>query len=55
VMLKLAFAVPRVGVSESVTVTVKLDVPTVVGVPVIVPVELLSMSPAGRVPDDTPH
>jgi len=38
-----------VGVAESVTVTVKVDVPAAVGEPEIMP-ELLSVSPAGRVP-----
>jgi hypothetical protein len=37
------------GVRESVAVTLKAEVPGVVGVPEIVP-ELLNESPAGRVP-----
>ncbi len=40
------------GVSESVTVTVKLDVPSLSVVPVIVPVAALSAKPAGKVPLD---
>jgi hypothetical protein len=36
-----------------VAVTVKVELPTVVGVPVITPVVLLSISPPGRVPDVT--
>ena len=44
------FLVP-VPPTLSVTRTVKLDVPAVVGVPVIAPVDGLSVSPAGRVPD----
>jgi hypothetical protein len=38
------------GLSESVTVTVKLEVPAVVGVPVMSPVEASRVSPAGSVP-----
>jgi hypothetical protein len=45
-------AVPAVGVAESVTVTVKLDTPAVVGAPEITPVEL-SDNPAGSVPGGT--
>jgi hypothetical protein len=37
------------GVPESVAVTVKVQVPAVMGVPEIIP-ELLNESPAGRVP-----
>ncbi len=36
--------------AESVTCTVKLVVEAAVGVPVIAPVEALSVNPAGRVP-----
>src|ERR1022692_1251070 len=56
-ILKLAFAVFAVGVSESVTVTVKLSVPTnvPVGVPEITPVEAFSDNPAGRLPTVTDH
>ena len=51
VIPRLALAV-LVGLSESVTVTVKLIVPTCgpVGVPVIAPVELFNESPAGKLP-----
>ena len=51
-MLKLAVAFPAVGVSESVTVTVKLSVPTnvPVGVPEITPVEAFNVNPEGRLP-----
>ena len=40
------------GVAESVRVTVKLEVPAAaaVGVPLMTPVLLFSVSPAGRVP-----
>jgi hypothetical protein len=38
--------------AESVRATVKLDVPGPVGVPEIWPVEPLSDSPAGRLPDE---
>lgn len=50
VMLRFAVVVAAVGVSESVSVTVKLDVPRAVGVPVIAPVELLSVRPGGKLP-----
>jgi hypothetical protein len=50
VILKFAVAVFVVGVSESVTVTVKFVVPAVVGVPEIAPVAPFSTSPAGRDP-----
>lgn len=42
-----------VGVSESVTVTVKLIVPVTVpvGVPVMAPVEAFNVNPAGRLPE----
>ncbi len=39
----------------SVTVIVKSKVPSVVGVPVIVPVDPLSASPVGKDPEDTDH
>jgi hypothetical protein len=54
-MLKLAVAVLAVGVSESVTVTVKFDVPDEVGVPEMAPVEALRLSPAGKLPVVTVH
>jgi hypothetical protein len=54
-MLRLAVAVLAVGVSESVTVTVKLEVPAVVGVPDITPVEALRIRPAGKLPVVTAH
>jgi hypothetical protein len=38
------------GMLESVTVTVKLEVPELVGVPVIAPLEALRLSPAGSEP-----
>jgi hypothetical protein len=41
------------GLLESVTVTVKLEVPVVVGVPVIAPLEALRLSPAGSEPEVT--
>ena len=50
VMLKFAVAVLAVGVSESVTVTVKFVVPAVVGVPEIAPVAAFSTNPVGRDP-----
>ena len=32
--------------------TVNVDVPSVIGVPLMIPVEVLRLSPAGRFPDD---
>ena len=57
VMLRLALAVLPVGVSESVTVTVKLSVPTKVpvGVPEMTPVEAFKDKPEGRLPVVTDH
>jgi hypothetical protein len=54
VMLRAALAV-LVGLSESVTVTVKLVVPTKGpdGVPVIAPVPEFKLNPAGRLPTVT--
>jgi hypothetical protein len=51
-MLRFALAVFAVGVSESVTVTVKLVVPVKlpVGVPEITPLDAFKLSPAGRLP-----
>ena len=54
-MLRLAVAVLAVGVSESVTATVKLDAPAAVTVPEIAPVVLFKVSPEGRVPLMTAH
>ena len=48
-MLRLAIAVLAVGVSESVTETVKLEVPAVVGLPEIAPAAL-RVRPAGKLP-----
>ena len=57
VMLRLALAVLPVGVSPSVTVTVKLSVPTnvPVGVPEMTPVVALKLKPAGKLPVVTDH
>ena len=49
VMDRLAEAV-LAGMLESVTVTVKLAVPEVLGFPVIAPLEALRLSPAGSEP-----
>ena len=49
VMLRLAVAL-CCGVPESVTLAVKLNVPAVVGVPVMAPVLVLRFSPGGRLP-----
>ena len=56
VMLRFALAV-FAGDSESVTVTVKLIMPTCgpVGVPVMAPVDALSESPEGKLPVVTAH
>jgi hypothetical protein len=49
-MLMAAVAVSPVGLVESVTLTVKFEVPDVVGVPVIAPVLVFKLKPAGSVP-----
>ena len=51
VMLRAFVAVCAVGVVESVTCTVKLNVPEEVGVPEIVPVEAARFKPAGKDPE----
>jgi len=51
VMLRAFVAVCAVGVVESVTCTVKLNVPDVVGVPEMAPVEDVKLRPAGRDPE----
>ena len=48
-MLRLALTL-RFGLSESATVTVKVEVPFAVGVPEIAPLLELMDSPAGRLP-----
>ena len=53
VMLSCLLTVCGVGVAESVAVTVKFQVPAVVGVPVIAPVDESSDNPAGSVPTVT--
>ena len=57
VIPRLALAVCGVGVSESVTVTVKLTAPTKVplGVPEITPVAAFNVRPTGRAPEVTAH
>jgi len=50
VINKLAVAV-LAGLLESVTSTVKLEMLEVLGVPVIVPLEALRLSPAGSEPE----
>jgi len=49
VMVRFAVLVAGVGVCESVTFTVKLEVPVPVGVPEITPV-VLNVKPAGKLP-----
>ncbi len=44
-----------VAATLSVTFAVKLEVPDVVGVPVMAPDEALRESPAGRLPDCSDH
>ena len=39
-----------VGIAESLTVTVKVDVPDVVGTPLICPVAVFKVSPVGKAP-----
>jgi hypothetical protein len=53
-MLRLGDVVCAGGVSESVTVTVKFEVPRTVGVPVIAPVGA-SVRPVGSVPEFSVH
>ena len=43
------------GVEVSVTFIVKVDDPAVVGVPEIFPVVVVSVNPAGKVPDEIDH
>ena len=43
------------GVPESVACAVKLDMPAVVGVPVIAPVAAFKVRPAGKVPTEIAH
>lgn len=43
------------GAPESTTLTVNDEFPTFVGVPAMVPVTALSVSPAGRLPDTMDH
>jgi hypothetical protein len=50
VMDRLAVAVSA-GLLESVTSTVKLEVPVAVGVPAMIPLEALRLSPAGSDPE----
>jgi hypothetical protein len=48
-------AVWAVGTEWSVTCTVKLEVPGAFGVPLIPPVDVLSVRPVGRAPDTIDH
>lgn len=56
-IVRLADAVCAVGVSESVTVTVKVVWPVAVGVPEITPVAVFRVNPGGRLalPPVTAH
>ena len=54
-MLRFAVVVAAVDVSESVSVIVKFEVPRAVGVPLMTPVDVLSVSPAGKLPLVTDH
>jgi hypothetical protein len=49
-MLNCLELVCAVGVAESVTVTVKVDVPDVVGTPLICPVAAFRVRPVGKAP-----
>ena len=49
-MLQLLVVVPAAVPRESTTWAVKLNVPAVVGVPVIAPVELFKVKPVGNDP-----
>jgi len=53
-VMSMESALVAVAAAESVTRTVKLDVPAAVGVPLITPAAL-RVSPAGRVPIATAH
>jgi hypothetical protein len=52
-MLNCLDLVCAVGVAESVTVTVKVDVPDVVGTPLICPVAAFRVRPVGKAPTVT--
>jgi hypothetical protein len=54
-MLKARVTVLAVGVAESATRTLKLEVPAVVGVPLITPVLAFRFNPAGNEPLTTDH
>ena len=51
VMVQLAVAVRAAEPVESTTFAVKLNVPVVVGVPVMAPVLVFNVRPAGRLPE----
>ena len=55
VMLSNLVTVCGVGAVESVTLTVKLEAPAVVGVPAIPPVEAFRVSPGGKAPELIDH
>lgn len=55
VILRFAVVLAGVGVCESVTLTVKFDVATTVGVPLIAPLDGFRVSPVGRLPDVMVH
>jgi hypothetical protein len=50
IMIARLFVAVCAGEDESVTVTVKVELPAVVGVPVMAPVEAARLSPAGSDP-----
>ena len=52
-MIEKALLLDLAGEDESFTWTVKLDVPSIVGVPEIAPVEAFNDKPEGKVPDRT--
>jgi len=49
-MVQLVVVVPAAVPVESTTLAVKLNVPAVVGVPVMAPVDAFNVRPAGRLP-----
>jgi hypothetical protein len=54
VMVSVTMSTAAVGVCESVTETLKVDEPSVVGVPLMTP-PVLMVRPGGRVPDESAH
>ena len=55
IVIESALVFEIAGDSESVTCTVKFEVPVAVGVPLMTPVEASSASPAGSEPTEIDH